>query len=92
VGELADNFSLSWRWLKPRQEAMVKKYYALTETETDSYLEEVDYLVGELRLLTFHLDIREKAKKRKAYIPFGLGEKTFDELKKVEDKWGKYLG
>lgn len=68
---------------------MVKKYYALTETETDSYLEEVDYLVGELRLLTFHLDIREKAKKRKGYIPFGLGEKTFDELKKVEENWGK---
>lgn len=91
VGEAADNFSASWHWLKPRQEAMVKKYYALTETETDSYLEEFSYSVGELRLLTFHLDIREKAKKRKGYIPFGLGEKTFDELRKVEDNWGKYL-
>lgn len=71
VGKLGERFSRSWAWFKPRQEELVKKYYALTESETDQFLEGYDYVDPRvtLKLLSFHLDIRMKAKERGDFIP-----------------------
>ncbi|MBC6366934.1 hypothetical protein [Algoriphagus sp. AK58] len=74
VGGSADTFSDSWEWFKSRQEPLVKKYYALTDLEASKYLTgwEVMDPEGRLKSLTFHLDVREKAKNRGEEIPFGL--------------------
>lgn len=79
AGNLVDIFYRSWDWFAPRQEALVKKYFALTETETDDFMEDIDELTTavNIRLLSFHLDIRKRAKERGEDIPYGLGEKDF---------------
>ncbi|MFN3999680.1 hypothetical protein [Algoriphagus sp.] len=76
-GNLVDIFYRYWAWFAPRQETLVKKYFALNETETDEFLEDKDELTTavNIRLLSFHLDIRKGAKDRGEDIPFGLGEK-----------------
>lgn len=76
TGKGADTFSDSWVWFRSRQESLVKKYYALTEWETSQYLESWEVVDPESRLksLTFHWEVREKAKNRGEEIPFGLGE------------------
>nr|WP_287937160.1 hypothetical protein [Algoriphagus sp.] len=77
VGGAADLFSESWAWFKPRQEALVEKYFSLTDWEVDEFLQSLSVLdpEGRIKSLTFHLEVREKAKKRGEEIPFGLWEK-----------------
>lgn len=74
VGNGADLFSDSWPWFRSQQEPLVKKYYALTEEETKTYLEnwEVGEPASRLKALSFHIEVREKAKERGEEIPFGL--------------------
>jgi hypothetical protein len=70
-GDIFNQFSRFWAWFIPLQEKLVKKYYALNEAETDEFIEAGDYLDPNLtlNLLSFHMDIRKKAKQRKEYIP-----------------------
>jgi hypothetical protein len=74
VGGNADLFSESWAWFKIQQEKLVQKNFALTEWEVEEFLESFTVLDPEARIksLTFHLEIREKAKNRGEEIPFGL--------------------
>lgn len=73
-GKLVENFLRTWVWFRSRQKELVKKYYALTESETDEFLENDDYSDPQstLKLLSFHLDIRNMAKERGEYIPLGM--------------------
>lgn len=74
VGKWADTFAYSWPWFRRSQEELLKKYYALTELETNCYLsgwEDGDPKIR-LRELIFHMRVREKAKERGEEIPFGL--------------------
>jgi hypothetical protein len=73
-GDIFNQFSSFWAWFIPLQEKLVKKYYALNEAETDEFIEEGDYFDPELtlKLLSFHMDIRKRARERGEYIPVGL--------------------
>lgn len=76
TGENADIFSSSFPWLLAMQKPLVQKYFALTESETIQFLESTDVMdpAASIRMLSFHLEVREKARKQGEIIPFGLGE------------------
>lgn len=66
-----EDFSRFLAWFKPLQLSLVKKYYSLTEVETEQFLETYEYIDPKFSLtqLGFHMEIRERARKRGEYIP-----------------------
>lgn len=75
LGGIADLFSETWAWFKPQQCRLVEKYFALTDWEVEEFMDSLDVIdpEGRIKSLTFHLEVREKAKKAGKEIPFGLG-------------------
>jgi len=73
-GEIFDKLKRFLVWFNLLQKQLVQKYYALTESQTDEFIEAEDYLDPELtlKLLFFHMEIRSKAKARGEYIPVGF--------------------
>ena len=77
IGGNADIFSETFPWLLNMQKPLVKKYYALTESETIQFLDTTDVPdpLASVQMLSFHLEVRERARKQGEIIPFGLGER-----------------
>jgi hypothetical protein len=80
VGKLAEDFCNSILWFRSRQRELVKKYFALTQSETDNFLEKDEFGNAEtsLKMLSFHMRIRNQAQERGEFVPLNLGIRDFD--------------
>ncbi|SFO18550.1 hypothetical protein SAMN04488519_104207 [Algoriphagus ornithinivorans] len=67
-----DLFPIFWKGFIPIRAQLVQKYYALSEYETEDFLED-EYCFNQeetLESLYFHMNIRKEAKERGEEIPF----------------------
>ncbi|MCS5488869.1 hypothetical protein [Algoriphagus limi] len=73
-GGIFDQFAKLWAWFKPRHLDLLKKYFALTPLETEEFCTELKHesSTDTIHTLSFHLDVRKKARSNGEYIPMGL--------------------
>ncbi|TFV94462.1 hypothetical protein E4S40_10600 [Algoriphagus kandeliae] len=73
-GGIFDKFAQLWEWFKPRHLELLQKYFALTPNETEEFCLNQKYYssTDTIYTLSFHMDIRKKARSKGEYIPMGL--------------------
>ncbi|NVJ48373.1 MAG: hypothetical protein HWE07_14660 [Cytophagia bacterium] len=74
VDGIFESFAKLWTWFKPRQLQLLQKYFALTPYETEEFCsnEENFTSTDSIYTLSFHLEIRKKARLSGDFIPMDL--------------------